>query len=130
MGKLKEHSPQMILDLPHIPALSSIVFVQVQILRAAATAKFNSILAQIDSGGNLSPGGTTSESATGADLQQRLEAAITALQEGLVERDTEASDWLPEPLLNHLAPCSVDVKSTLIETCINVTSHSRPACTR
>ncbi len=64
--------------------------VQVQKLREAAQTRFKSILVSIESGTSE---GASDDGKDGSNtaLQQRLEKAITSLQEGLVERDTEAS---------------------------------------
>ncbi len=66
------------------------VALQVTRLKRAAESRFDSILKSIRQNG-ASPSPASSASAGPADLQARLEAAIGVLQDGLIERDTEAS---------------------------------------
>lgn len=61
-----------------------------QKLREAAQSRFSSILASIDNG-TSQPSSADGEGGSNTALQQRLEKAIRSLQDGLVERDTEAS---------------------------------------
>ncbi len=63
---------------------------QVQKLREAAQSRFESILSSIESGTSQSAS-TSDQDSSNTALAKRLENAINALQEGLVERDTEAS---------------------------------------
>jgi hypothetical protein len=57
---------------------------------------------RIDSGPSPSSSSSASSSGNGSleGLQQRLEGAITALQEGLVERDTEVCTPLSTALVD------------------------------
>lgn len=61
---------------------------QVQKLRDAAQSRFDSILASIESGTSQSESPSDQDGSNTA-LAKHLENAINALQEGLVERDTE-----------------------------------------
>ncbi|CAL8460551.1 g80 [Coccomyxa elongata] len=61
---------------------------QVQKLREAAQSRFESILSSIGSGTSQSASASDQDGSNTA-LAKRLENAINALQEGLVERDTE-----------------------------------------
>ena len=62
---------------------------QVQRLRDAAQARYDHTIERIDSGPGLQSS-SSSQNGSQAELQLRLEGAIRSLQEGLVERDTEA----------------------------------------
>lgn len=97
---------------------------QVQKLREAAQSRFESILTSIE-GWAPQPASFSGQDAPSKALQQRLEKAIQALQDGLVERDTEVDTctclsmivclyvWIPvyhykctwNPLRKNMAVC-------------------------
>lgn len=65
------------------------LFAQIKRLQDAAQSRFNSIVATIKADTSQKQTSSHLAYSTSTALQDWLEAAVTALQEGLVERDTE-----------------------------------------